>query len=62
MPLIKKIIIGLLLIVSADLFAQEIVTDRPEQTESSQTVGFNNLQIESGIVFENEGNGVRNFY
>jgi len=62
MPLIKKIIIGLLLIVSANLFAQEIVTDRPDQTESSQTVGFNNLQIESGIVFENEGNGVRNFY
>ena len=41
----------------AELKAQ-IVTDRPDQTESSSTVGGGNLQIESGILvgFTGEGN------
>jgi len=31
------------------IFGQSIVTDRPDQTESSSTVGYGNLQIESGM-------------
>ena len=31
--------------------AQTIVTDRPDQTESSSTIGKGELQIESGILF-----------
>ena len=32
-------------------FSQTIVTDRPDQTESSSTVGKGELQIESGILY-----------
>ena len=32
--------------------ASEIVTDRPDATESSSTVPKNTLQIETGIIFE----------
>lgn len=39
----------ILIITSGDINAQ-IVTDRPDQTESSSTVGFGDLQIESGIL------------
>ena len=53
----------LFLMLSFSLFlgglnAQTIVTDRPDQTESSSTVGKGNLQIESGILvgFEEAGN------
>lgn len=40
-----------------ELSGQTIITDRPDQTESSSTVGKGNLQIESGILigFEEEG-------
>ena len=31
-------------------FAQKIVTDRPDQTESSSTIPKNSLQIESGML------------
>lgn len=33
----------------------QIVTDRPDQTESSYIVGRGNLQIESGILYATEG-------
>ena len=33
----------------------QIITDRPDQTESSSTVGNGNLQIESGILIGYEG-------
>lgn len=38
----------------------QIVTDRPDQTESSSTVGKGNLQIETGLLigFEGEGDNV----
>lgn len=42
---------GFLLLTSIT-FSQEIVTDRPDQTESSVTVGKNNFQIESGILYK----------
>ncbi len=39
------------------LKAQTIVTDRPDQTESSTTIPFKSLQIESGILVGNYGGG-----
>jgi len=40
------------------LKAQTIVTDRPDQTESSTTVPLKSLQVESGILFGNYENGL----
>lgn len=37
-----------------NLTAQELVTDRPDQTESSSTVPMHSLQIESGLVLNHE--------
>lgn len=49
------VFITFIILISGPLRAQTIVTDRPDQTESSLTVGKKFLQIESGIsmVFEN---------
>ncbi len=48
----------LLIIVSVIVKAQdktpELITDRPDQTESSAVVPFKSLQIESGFVVENK--------
>lgn len=55
-----KKIYTLLLITFAlnlGLKAQTIVTDRPDQTESSTTIPFKSLQIESGILVGNYGGG-----
>ena len=41
----------LLFFISASINAQELVTDRPDQTESSSTIPKKSLQIESGILF-----------
>ena len=41
-----------LLCCSITLVAQEIITDRPDQTESSSTVHKGNLQIESGLLLD----------
>jgi len=41
-----------LLCCSITLAAQEIITDRPDQTESSSTIRKGNLQIESGLLLE----------
>jgi len=35
-----------------ELTAQELITDRPDQTESAVTVPFHSLQIETGFVYE----------
>jgi hypothetical protein len=48
-----KSLLVFLVIVHAGLFAQELVTDRPDQTESAVTVPRNSLQIEAGILYEN---------
>jgi len=39
----------------------DLITDRPDQTESSTTVPKNTLQIETGIVFENFKNDQMEF-
>ena len=41
-----------LLCCAITLAAQEIITDRPDQTESSSTIQKGNLQIESGLLLE----------
>lgn len=48
----KKTLTIALLVISAGLFAQEIVTDRPDQTESPIAISKGELQIESGLLFE----------
>jgi hypothetical protein len=50
----KQLILGLLLAIAiVELNAQSIVTDRPDQTESSVIVPQKSFQIESGVLFEN---------
>ena len=39
------------------LFAQNIITDRPDQTESAVTLEKGRLQIESGILNQIQGDG-----
>ncbi len=56
----NKLIIILLIITSAYTFSQEVqpelVTDRPDQTESSSVVPHKALQIETGFILENDEN------
>jgi outer membrane putative beta-barrel porin/alpha-amylase len=40
----------IILMVSYSIQAQELITDRPDQTESSSTVPKGSLQIESGVL------------
>ena len=44
-------------LITGKLCAQQIITDRPDQTEASSTVSKGSLQIESGILLGfNESN------
>lgn len=45
-----KIILGILFLAFANPIHAQIITDRPDQTESSSTVGNGNLQVESGFL------------
>jgi len=49
-----KLAFTFLIMFSSLLSIAQIVTDRPDQTESSATVGLGNLQIESGILVQYE--------
>jgi len=50
--LVKKLLLTVLLFISSGvIYSQEIVTDRPDKTESAITVGKNRLQIETGLEF-----------
>ncbi len=42
------------IIISFTAYSQELITDRPDQTESSSTVPKKSLQWESGFSFESE--------
>ena len=57
MKIIKGIVLCLFFTVSYAGYGQKIVTDRPDQTESSSTVPKKSLQIESGMLikFAEEG-------
>ena len=48
----KLVLIIALVATSVYTYAQELITDRPDQTESAQVVPLHSLQIESGYVFE----------
>ncbi len=50
-----KIFLLLLIFGAVAQVQAQIVTDRPDQTESSSTVGRGNLQIESGLLMGFEG-------
>ena len=51
MKLKRGIIIFAFLIINNSVFSQTIITDRPDQTESSSTLFKGSFQIESGILF-----------
>ena len=51
MKLKRGIIIFAFLVINNSVFSQLIITDRPDQTESSSTLLKGSLQIESGILF-----------
>jgi len=52
---IKRIlnILIIILIFSTKLAAQEIITDRPDQTESSTSIPWKSIQIEAGLQLSN---------
>ena len=56
MVISKNIILVSFLLLMSKIFSQGIVTDRPDQTESSITVGKNNFQIESGGMYQKSDN------
>jgi hypothetical protein len=51
MTLKREFLILVFLIINTNVFSQTIITDRPDQTESSSTLLKESLQIESGILF-----------
>lgn len=50
------------LLLSAACFSQQIITDRPDQTESSSTIPKGSLQIEMGIVAASKENNTLNSF
>ncbi len=50
-PNIKTLLIAVLLLSPGFLFSQEIITDRPDKTESVETVGKNKFQVETGMEY-----------
>lgn len=57
--MIKKCtLLFVLLLFGLGIKAQTIVTDRPDQTESSTTIPLKSLQIESGVLFGNYEDGL----
>ena len=52
----------ILIVLGFNALAQEIVTDRPDQTESSSTVPINSLQIEAGFLLGNGETSIERQY
>ena len=50
----RILIIITFLSLSSSVFSQDIITDRPDQTESPNTLNKGNLQIESGFLFSKD--------
>ncbi len=50
MKVFKGFILILLFMVNYTMYGQKIITDRPDQTESSSTIPKGSLQIESGLL------------
>ncbi|PHQ57634.1 MAG: hypothetical protein COC16_00495 [Lutibacter sp.] len=58
----KKLLFVASLFFGCTIYAQNIVTDRPDQTESSSTIPKGSLQIEMGLVaLTADDNSVTNF-
>jgi hypothetical protein len=58
----NRLLLVTLILFSGNLYGQTLITDRPDQTESSSTVEFGSLQVESGFLlgFTDEGfNSIR---
>lgn len=52
------IVISLILLLSATVISgQTIITDRPDQTESSSTIPISSLQVETGVLASIEESG-----
>ena len=62
MKLSKKINTLLLLFTIGTISAQKIITDRPDQTESSSTIPLKSLQVEAGMLFQKSGGVQANAY
>jgi hypothetical protein len=61
--LIRRIVLIVVVIgFGVELFAQTIVTDRPDQTESSLTVPHKSFQIEAGVLFGDLNNESQRLY
>lgn len=55
----KRLLFSVLLVTTMlGQITAQIITDRPDQTESSSTVGRGNLQVESGLLVGYEENGL----
>jgi hypothetical protein len=50
----KFLLASVFILLSRNLFAQEISTDRPDRTESAETVGKHKFQIETGIEYSSK--------
>lgn len=53
----RSLLVSLALLVAASAGAQDLITDRPDFTESSAVVGAGNIQVESGFSYEGDGAG-----
>ncbi|WP_347172936.1 transporter [Polaribacter uvawellassae] len=62
MKLSKKINAIIILFITGITSAQEIITDRPDQTESSSTLPAKSLQIEAGSLFQRSSGIQTNAY
>lgn len=61
--MLRKIVLLLLITgFGAELIAQKIVTDRPDQTESSSTIPHKSFQIEAGVLFGDLNNESQRLY
>ncbi len=52
MKIFKGFLLYLFFIITYESHGQKIITDRPDQTESSSTVPKKSLQIESGMLIK----------
>ena len=62
MKLSKKINMFFILFAVGTISAQEIITDRPDQTESASTLPAKSLQIEAGALFQRSSGIQANAY
>jgi hypothetical protein len=61
--MIRGIVLMIIVIgFGIELSAQKIVTDRPDQTESSSTVPHKSFQIEAGVLFGDLNNNTQRLY